>query len=161
MQKSLASVIGALLLSSLFAFGAQANEAVKVMTEFYKTADARPFDPKALAKFYSDKHVNHDPRPNQQGTDKEDSIGLFTSLAVGAPDSRHEITFIEAVGEKKALVRWKFKGTHTGDMLGIPATGKTFDIAGMELWEIKDGKIVGIWHVEEIAKLLQQLGLAK
>jgi len=152
----------AVALITVFSAGtALANDAVRTMTRFYEIADARPFDVRAFEKMYADDFVNHDPRPNVRGSFKQDSIALYTSLANGAPDAVHEITFIKPVGDNQALVRWKFKGTHTGPMLGIPATGKRFDIAGMELWEVKNGKVTSIWHVEEIAKLMRQLGLAK
>tara|TARA_B110000967_G_C18600985_1_gene419224 strand:- start:53 stop:226 length:174 start_codon:yes stop_codon:yes gene_type:complete len=36
---------------------------------------------------------------------------------------------------------WNFKGTHTGDFFGIPATGKKVDIDGVNLVKMKDGKI--------------------
>jgi steroid delta-isomerase-like uncharacterized protein len=161
MQTLLTSALGALMLSGIAVLPAQADDATKFMTEFYKIADARPFDASALSAQYADDFVDHDFHGPADQSHKQASIELFTSLATGAPDSRHEISFIESVGENKALVRWRFKGTHTGEMLGIPATNKSFDIAALELWEIKNGKIVGLHHVEEIANLLQQLGLAE
>ncbi len=161
MQTLLSSALGALMLSSFVALPALAADPAKFMADFYKVADSRPFNAAALAKHFSDDFVDHDPGHGSQSSDKDAAVGLYASLAEGAPDSRHEITFIEKVGTDKALVRWRFKGTHTGNLLGIPATGKSFDFAALELWEIKDGKIVGLWHVEEIAKMLEQLGLAQ
>ena len=39
------------------------------------------------------------------------------------------------------MKHWNFKGTHTGDFFGIPATGKKVDIDGVNLVKMKDGKI--------------------
>ena len=133
-----------------------AQSPVDFMAEFYKVADARPFDGEKLRAFYSENYTDHDNHSGQPSS-REDAIELFAMLASAAPDSVHDITFIEPVGSDKALVRWKFKGTQTGPLFGMPASGKPFNISGMELWEIKEGKIVGIWHVEELMQLVEQI----
>ena len=133
-----------------------AQTPVEIMKDFYKVADARPFNGDKLKAFYSEDYTDHDNHSGQPSS-SEAAIELFEMLASAAPDSVHEISFIEPVGKDKALVRWKFKGTQTGPLFGIPASNNTFDIAGMELWHIKDGKIVGIWHVEELMQLVEQI----
>jgi predicted ester cyclase len=51
------------------------------------------------------------------------------------------------------------KGTNTGTMMGRPATGKAAAVPYMDMYRINGGKIVEAWHVEDIAGMLQQLGL--
>ncbi len=51
------------------------------------------------------------------------------------------------------------KGTHNGAMMGMPATGKEATFAWMDMYRIEDGEMVEVWHVEDIAGMLQQLGL--
>lgn len=135
---------------------AVANDAVEQMKQFYKVADARPFDAKALAPFFSKNFTDHDASDKSHNS-PESVITVFTALANAAPNSAHNITFIEPVGDNKALVRWKFVGTQTGELFGAPASGNDFNIAGMELWEFQDGKISGLWHVEELMKLFEQI----
>lgn len=55
--------------------------------------------------------------------------------------------------------RWTMTGTHTGTPLfGIPAAGRRFEIAGMDIAHFRaDGRIDRIWHVEEFARLKAQL----
>jgi predicted ester cyclase len=43
--------------------------------------------------------------------------------------------------------------------MGKPATGKVVQIPWMDMYRIKDGRIVETWHVEDIAGMLGQLGL--
>jgi steroid delta-isomerase-like uncharacterized protein len=50
-------------------------------------------------------------------------------------------------------------GVNSGSFFGIPATGKTVRIDAVEIWRVKDGKIVEGWHVENIFGLLVQLGV--
>ncbi|WP_054785628.1 ester cyclase [Pseudovibrio denitrificans] len=150
-----------LVLSVLSVTGAVAEKLTPVdaMAAFYEVADARPFDREAFVSFFSETHTNHDPRPGQTNESSGDIVAdFYKSLQDGSSDGRHEITFIEPVGESKALVRWRYVGTHDGPLFGIPASGNEFDAAGMELWEFdENGKINGLWHVEEIATLLRQI----
>lgn len=48
--------------------------------------------------------------------------------------------------------------THKGEFMGIPATGKTPQITGIDISRLVNAKIVETWHVEDIAGLMQQLG---
>lgn len=51
-------------------------------------------------------------------------------------------TLVDVFGQVDKIVKhWNFKGTHTGDFFGIPATGKKVDIDGVTLVRMKDGKI--------------------
>lgn len=134
------------------------TERTEILKAYYQIADQRPFQPQQLGQFLADNVTDHNAH-NKDGDAKASTLSTFQSLAIGAPDSKHDLIFVEDAGKDLVLVYWKFKGTHTGNLLGIPATHKPFNIAGMELYRIKDGKISDIWHVEDIAGLMQQLGL--
>jgi steroid delta-isomerase-like uncharacterized protein len=60
---------------------------------------------------------------------------------------------------RKAALRWVATGTHQGDGLGIPPTGKTMRINGMSFILVKGGKIVEGWDTYDQHGMLQQLGL--
>jgi len=49
-------------------------------------------------------------------------------------------------------------GTHTGDLLGIKATRKPFQIHTLDIWRVKDGRLAEGWHVEELLGILTQVG---
>lgn len=50
-------------------------------------------------------------------------------------------TIKDVFGQGEKLVKyWNFKGTHTGDFFGIPATGKTVELDGTTLVRMQDGK---------------------
>jgi predicted ester cyclase len=48
---------------------------------------------------------------------------------------------------------------HTGDFMGMPATGKEFWIPGFDAFEIRDGKIAGHWGAYDAARIPDLLGL--
>lgn len=58
-----------------------------------------------------------------------------------------------------AMVRWSGQGTHQGEILGIPATGKPVTLTGMDILRIANGKIVERWAEVNVFGLLQQLGV--
>ena len=53
---------------------------------------------------------------------------------------------------------WLFEGTHTGDFMGVPATGRQLHVRGIEIWRCADGKIVERWGVIDTGSVMQQLG---
>lgn len=55
--------------------------------------------------------------------------------------------------------RWTLEGTHQGELIGIPATGKRVKVAGMSISRLVDGKQVEHWSVMDQFGLLQQLGV--
>jgi len=52
----------------------------------------------------------------------------------------------------------QISGTHSGNLFGIPATGKSFDIASGAIFKLENGKIIESWFMAEEARLLRQLG---
>ena len=48
---------------------------------------------------------------------------------------------------------------HSGEFMGIPATGKKVDIRYMDFWRVEDGKIVDNWVMVDFPSVLSQLGV--
>jgi steroid delta-isomerase-like uncharacterized protein len=71
-----------------------------------------------------------------------------------------EFTVVNIFGQDDKLVKhWNFKGTHSGDFFGIPASGRTVDIDGVTLATMKNGKIAQEQDFFDNMVFLQQLGL--
>lgn len=74
--------------------------------------------------------------------------------------SNIEFKVIDIFGQGDKIVKhWNFKGTHTGDFFGIPASGKTVNISGTTLAKFKDGKIAEEQDFMDNMTFMQQLGL--
>jgi len=74
----------------------------------------------------------------------------------GLPDIRVVVEEIVAEGDN-VVVCWKSNGTHTGEWLGIPATGKEVEWKGISHLRIVDGKVADqrvhwtvLWMLEQI-----------
>ena len=69
-------------------------------------------------------------------------------------------TVEEEMAERDLVwTRFSARGTHKGEFLGAPPTGRTVTYAGMDLNRIKAGKIVESWVNYDALALLQQVGL--
>lgn len=80
------------------------------------------------------------------------------SLFRGFPDIKHRIEDVIAEGEK-VVYRTTLEGTHTGDFLGIPPTGKSAKINDFTLLWIASSKIVEWWYECNLLEVMKQLGL--
>jgi steroid delta-isomerase-like uncharacterized protein len=76
----------------------------------------------------------------------------------GFPDFQTTIEDLIAEGDKVAA-RISMRGTHTGDFVGIPPTGKRVEFTGMYVVRIENGKIAEHWGEEDSISLLAQLGV--
>ncbi len=110
----------------------------------------------AVADLVSLDYEEHDPLPGQ-GSGKEGVLDRFSLLATAlAP----RFTIEDVVAENdRVVVRWTNAGTHVGEFAGIPATGKTFTMSGIDIYSVVDGLLCEHWHVVDQLSMLAQLGL--
>lgn len=102
--------------------------------------------------------VRHDPGLPFEVRGPEGVKQLADALHPGIPDMRLPIEDVIAEGEK-VLVRLRVIGTHGGELMGIPATGRPIDIAVLDLFEFRDGTLVEHWASLDNLGLLKQLGV--
>ena len=68
-------------------------------------------------------------------------------------------TVEDAFGDgEKVVVRYTAKGTHTGELMGMPPTGKPVAISGISTFRIVDGKIAEAHCLVDQMGMMQQLG---
>ncbi|MEM9217613.1 MAG: ester cyclase [Cyanobacteria bacterium P01_F01_bin.150] len=80
------------------------------------------------------------------------------NLFQGFPDIYQRMGDI--IAEKdKVVYRTTIQGTHTGDFLDTPPTGKGVKVNDFTLLRIADGKIVEWWYECNLLEVMQQLGL--
>lgn len=105
-----------------------------------------------------------DPSLPEPITDHEGAGGFFTSAWAGFPD----LEFV-AVGDplvdqdrRRVSQEWRMVGTHTGEGFppGVPPTGRSFDVGGIDVWQIdEDSRAVSVHAYWNVGTLLAQLGL--
>lgn len=72
------------------------------------------------------------------------------------PDLHAEIEDIFASGDRVAM-RLRIRGTHEGDYLGIPGTGRTVNYVSHEFYRIENGLIAEEWICSDTASLFRQI----
>jgi steroid delta-isomerase-like uncharacterized protein len=71
-------------------------------------------------------------------------------------------TFIledEIAAGDKVVLRWTFRGRHTGAGAGVPPTGKQVRATGINIFRISNGKIAELWVESDDLGELRQLGV--
>ena len=64
---------------------------------------------------------------------------------------------VVAEGDRVA-VRLTSKATQTGMFMGMPPSGKTYEIEEIHLFRIVDGKVAEHWHQGDFLGMMRQLG---
>ncbi len=101
-------------------------------------------------------YVEHDPLPGQ-GTGRQGLKDRVTML-MAAFGQTFTLEDVIAEGDR-VVVRWTGSGNHVGEFMGIPPTGRSFTIAGIDIHRIEGDQMAEHWHVVDQLSLLQQLGL--
>jgi steroid delta-isomerase-like uncharacterized protein len=80
----------------------------------------------------------------------------FEMMKQAFPDLEAHVDDVVAA-EDKVAVRVSFRGTHTGEFQGIPATGRTIHYVSHEFYRVQDGLIAEEWICSDTASLFRQL----
>ena len=101
-------------------------------------------------------YVNHNfpaPAPGAEG------FKLVTTMFRTAfPDI--VVTLEDELAEgDKVVTRGRFEGTHKGEFMGIPATGRRVSIKYLDIWRLENGKCKENWVQMDLLGLMQQMGV--
>lgn len=114
-------------------------------------------DPDGVAVCFGEHavHVDHGTGQTAQGPAaiREIADGFFKAFS----DLQIDQTSLLQSGASLAA-EWTMKGVHTGDLPGLPATGRSFSVVGAKFAEVRDGEIVSAALYWNMADLLTQVG---
>ena len=104
-------------------------------------------------------HINSGPaNPPGLPAGLEGTKQLVNVYRNAFPDVHFTIDEQIAEGDK-VVTRWTAHGTHQGELVGIPATGKSSTVTGIALDRIVNGKIAESWGIFDQFGMMQQLGV--
>ena len=151
MHKISLLLIGSLVLMAFTKQGKmdKRNEIVK---SYYEALDNG--DTTLMSTLLNSNLIDHD---GHGGNAVDEIIGLTQSLKIGFSNSKHDLEVVKLIGNDMVFVRWRMTALHTGEFFGVPATNKSVNFVGHDLLKIKDGKVVELWHVENLAGMFEQL----
>jgi len=100
----------------------------------------------------------HDPNTPDLGKGPEGYKARLKLYETAFPDMRFSVDEVLAEGDR-VLLRWQASGTHTGDLQGIPATGKATSGPGMSILHFRNGKVIDDFCIWDTLGMLRQLGV--
>jgi steroid delta-isomerase-like uncharacterized protein len=99
----------------------------------------------------------HTPLPTP-GPGIEAMNNVITSCRAAFHGLHVTIDDIMAEGDRVAC-RFTARGTHLGEFMGVPPTGKEIAMTGIEIFRLHDGKIAELWGEANLMGLMTQLGI--
>ena len=107
-----------------------------------------------------DKLVTHDFTPHSWGNmppGPEPLKQATRHVHAGLSDVSMKIEDMIAEADRVA-VRLSAHGTHSGEFMGLPASGKSYSISETHIFHFRDGKIAEHWRDADMLGLMRQLG---
>lgn len=108
----------------------------------------------AADEVFSSDFVGHMPTGDTHGPASMKQFVI--SLRTGFPDLRSTVEDQVAEGDH-VMTRFRARGTHQGEFMGIPASGNQMDISGIIVSRFANGKIVEQWGIPDLLSLMQQI----
>jgi len=78
-------------------------------------------------------------------------------LRAAFPDLHVTIEDVLAEGDK-VVQRWSGHGSHQGELMGLPPSGKRISVAGITISRFEGGKVAEEWELYDMMGMMQQLG---
>ena len=131
----------------------ESNKAV--VQRFREALDAGDLDG-AFAVFAPNAIVHMGSAPEPLSMEGFKQMGqLLLSAFTGSTSTVEDMI---AEGDK-VVSQITFRGSHTGDLMGIPPTGKSVAMSEIIIDRVADGQIVESWRLLDQMAMMQQLGL--
>ena len=90
------------------------------------------------------------------GDGRADLKAAIDRVHAGLADVRFTIEDLVAEGDRVA-VRLSSAARHVGDFMGMPASGRSYEVDEIHFFRLRDGQIVEHWHQMDTMGLMQQL----
>ncbi|MDP3712446.1 MAG: ester cyclase [Mycobacteriales bacterium] len=74
------------------------------------------------------------------------------------PDFSATVEEVLTIGEDRVVSRVTYRGTHSGSLWGLEATGAHTEVVGVDLFRVEDGRITELWHAVDHLELVLQVG---
>jgi steroid delta-isomerase-like uncharacterized protein len=124
------------------------------LTDVY-VAMLNSHDADLVDQFVAEDYVNHNPfvAGGREGN-RQFWSGFFAAL----PDLTATIEDLVVAGDR-VVGRFVYRGTHTGDLMGIPASGNAVEMRSIDIWRVGGGLFVEHWDELNLLQVFQQVGV--
>jgi steroid delta-isomerase-like uncharacterized protein len=126
----------------------------RMVEEFFNQRDLTVADDILAADM-----VEHEELPPGMPVGREGTKAMFTMMYTAFPDFQATVENLIAEDDR-VVVHMLWTGTHQGEFMGIPPTGRRMSINVIDILRVADGKFVEHWGVSDMMGLMQQLGVS-
>lgn len=111
-------------------------------------------DPDLVDRFLAEDYVNH----NVVVADGREANRTFWAMFfAGLPDVTATMEDVVVAGDR-VVGRFVYRGTHQGELMGIPATGAVVEMRSIDIWRVEDGLLAEHWDELNLMEVFQQVG---
>ena len=104
---------------------------------------------------YTPNFVIHGIAPEPQGI--EGTRAFYEALFAAYPDAKIAVNTVIEEGDKVAE-HFTFRGTHKGEFMGVPASGRSVKMDAITIFRFEGSKVVERWMRGDMLAVMQQIG---
>ena len=106
-------------------------------------------------EIFANDYVRHDLRQNRASAGWQGMAKIASEFRAAFPDLSMHLDLLIAEGDLVAA-RWTTVGTFTGSWGDVAPTGKGVEFSGVNIFRIRDGRVVELWNHRDDLGLMQQ-----
>jgi len=129
------------------------NDTAKRLAEAYLKM-LNEHDPELVDTFVARDYRNHNFFVDDG---REANRQFWTGFFAALPDLTATMEDLVVSGDR-VVGRFVYRGTHSGEFMGIRATGRGVEMRSIDIWRVADGMFVEHWDELNTLQVLQQLG---
>jgi steroid delta-isomerase-like uncharacterized protein len=111
-------------------------------------------DPDLVDQFVAEDYINHHAFV---ADGREANRQFWSGFFAGLPDLSATMEDLVISGDR-VVGRFVYRGTHTGDLMGIPASGNAVEMRSIDIWRLQGGMFVEHWDELNLLQMFQQMG---
>jgi steroid delta-isomerase-like uncharacterized protein len=111
-------------------------------------------EPDLVDRFVAEDYRNHNAFV---GDGREANRQFWTAFFTALPDLSATMEDLVISGDR-VVGRFVYRGTHTGELMGIPASGNPVEMRSIDIWRAEDGMFAEHWDELNLLEMFQQMG---
>lgn len=111
-----------------------------------------------LDEYIAEDYVGHSAAAPEDIRGPDGFREFYSGMRAAFPDL--DVTIQDLIAEDDKVVQRSLQsGTHDGEFMGLEPTGNTFEVPGIVIYRIEDGRITEDWVQADMLGMMEQLGL--